>query len=367
MIHLRYDSLVTFASQVLVKVGYPKEKADITSWALVEADARGVPSHGLQRLVDYERYVKDGIFMPDAPTNRIHETALSTVLDGNNGIGMDIALKSMKICLGKASEMGAGFCSVRNSNHFGMAGLWAEMAPPQNCIGITMTNTEPFAIVTHGRERLLGTNPIAVAFPATEDGAFLLDMATTTVPHGKIETCARRNLEMPVGWAVDDTGADTTDPAAMSELFKSSLPFGGQLMLGGRGEILGGHKGYGLGLMVELFCSALSNGTWSRHVFSPGKGGAISHFFAALNLDLFGDPKGISSLVKSILDEIRASEKAEGQNRIYVHGEKERLRRDESIEKGVALDEKTWEEMRTCSSRFGIALPEPSDPTTALE
>ncbi|MFP4481622.1 MAG: Ldh family oxidoreductase [Thermovirgaceae bacterium] len=361
MIRLRYENLVNFATEVLENIGYSREKAKITSWALVEADARGVPSHGLQRIVDYERYVRQGIFLPDAPTETVYETPLSTVLDGNNGIGMDIALKSMKACLGKASERGVGFCSVRNSNHFGMAGLWAEMAPPQKCIGITMTNTEPFAIVTHGRERLLGTNPIAVAFPATNDGAFLLDMATTTVPHGKIETYARRNLEMPLGWAVDDSGADTTNSAAMSELFKSALPFGGQLMLGGRGEMLGGHKGFGLGLLVELFCSALSGGTWSRHVFSPEKGGAITHFFAALSLDLFGEPEEITSLVQSILDEIRSSEKAEGKNRIYIHGEKERLRRLQSLEEGVPLDEKTWEEMTAYSNRFELALPERSD------
>ena len=360
MIKLRYESLVTFATKVLEKIGYPTEKAKITSWALVEADARGVSSHGLQRVVDYERYVEEGIFLPDAPTEIVFETPLSTVLDGHNGIGMDIALTSMKICLEKASEAGTGFCAVKNSNHFGMAGLWAEMAPPRDCIGVTMTNTEPFAIVTYGRERLLGTNPIAVAFPATEDGAFLLDMATTTVPHGKIETYARRNLEMPYGWAVDDSGADTTDAAAMSELFKSSLPFGGQLMLGGRGEMLGGHKGYGLGLMVELFCSALSGGTWSRHVFPPGKGGAITHFFAALNLDMFGEPKEIASFVQSILDEIRSSEKAEGEARIYIHGEKERLRREQSLKEGVPLDDKTWEEMTAYSSRFGLDLPEQS-------
>jgi LDH2 family malate/lactate/ureidoglycolate dehydrogenase len=357
MIRIGYEPLLVYAEQVLEQIGYPNDKAGITAWALVEADARGVPSHGLQRVVDYEKYIKEGLFRPEASTETVYETGLSAVLDGNSGIGMDIASKAMRICLGKASETGAGFCSVRNSNHFGMAGLWAEMAPPENCVGIAMTNTEPFAIVTHGCERLLGTNPVAVAFPAGRDGCFLLDMATTTVPHGKIETYARRNLEMPPGWAVDDKGADTTDSAAMSELFKSSLPFGGQLMLGGRGEILGGHKGYGLGLMVELFCSALSGGTWSRHVFSSGSGGAITHFFAALRLDLFGEPSKISELAQSILDEIRASEKAQGQDRIFVHGEKERMRRMESLEKGVPLDEKTWEEMVLYSQRFRLDLP----------
>jgi LDH2 family malate/lactate/ureidoglycolate dehydrogenase len=128
-------------------------------------------------------------------------------------------------------------------------------------------------------------------------------------------------------------------------------------MLGGRGEILGGHKGYGLGLMVELFCSALSGGTWSRRVFSSGSGGAITHFFAAFRLDLFGEPSKISELVQSILDEIRASEKAQGQDRIFVHGEKERMRRMESLEKGVPLDEKTWEEMVLYSQRFRLDLP----------
>ncbi len=352
-----YEALQHFAAKILERVGYPREKAAITAWALVEADARGVPSHGLQRLGDYESYVRDGLFQPEAPLTKIHETPTSLVLDGHNGIGMHIAEHAMKACIARAKEGGSGFCSVRNSNHYGMAGLWAEMAVSEGCLGIAMTNTEKFAIVTHGKERLLGTNPMAVALPAAEGKHFLLDMATTTVPHGKIEVYARRGLTMPYGWAVDDQGEDTGDAPGMSSLFKSSLPLGGQLMLGGRGELLGGHKGYGLGLLVELFCAALSGGTWSRHTFTPERGGAIAHFFAALDLRLFGNPEQIAANVENILEEIRHTPTVEGQERIYIHGEKEREHREKALASGVPLDEVTWRELEVYGERFSLEFP----------
>ncbi len=357
MHYLDYEALQDFAINILEHIGYPREKATITAWALVEADARGVPSHGLQRLGDYESYVQEGLFCPHASLERVHETPSSVVLDGHNGIGMDIADQAMKLCIDRAKKGGSGFCAVRNSNHYGMAGLWAEMAVPQGCIGVAMTNTEKFAIVTHGKERLLGTNPLAVALPAKGGEPFLLDMATTTVPHGKIEVYARRGLSMPLGWAVDAEGKDTGDAPGMSTLFKSPLPLGGQLMLGGRGELLGGHKGYGLGLLVELFCAALSGGTWSRHTFTPETGGAIAHFFAALDLRLFGNPSKIAATVESILEEIRASSPAEGEERIYIHGEKEREQRQKALASGVPLDEITWRELQAYGKRFSLDLP----------
>ncbi|HOO64614.1 MAG TPA: Ldh family oxidoreductase, partial [Synergistaceae bacterium] len=212
------------------------------------------------------------------------------------------------------------------------------------------------------KERLLGTNPIAVALPAAKGKHFLLDMATTTVPHGKIEVCARRGLSMPFGWAVDEKGKDTRDAEGMSTLFKSALPFGGQLMLGGRGELLGGHKGYGLGLLVELFCAALSGGTWSRHTFTPETGGAIAHFFAALDLRLFGDPAEIAATVESILEEIRRSSPAEEQERIYIHGEKEREHRQKALASGVPLDETTWKELEAYGKRFSLEIPREAFP-----
>ncbi len=354
-----YDELIDFVTQALVGVGYPENKAAITAWALVEADARGMPSHGVQRLGDYETYVKEGLFHPEADMEIIHETPTSLVLDGHRGIGMHIADYAMEECITRALKHGSGFCTARNSNHYGMAGLWAEKAVPHGCIGISMTNTEKFAIVTHGKERLLGTNPIAVAIPAAEGRPFLLDMATTTVTHGKIEIYARRGLTMPTGWAVDDKGQDSGDAHAMSTLFKSPLPLGGQLMVGGRSETLGGHKGYGMAMMVELFCAALSGGLWSRHIFNPeDTQGGISHFFAVLNLNLFGEPASIASAVEGILEEIRASAVADGEERIYIHGEKEREAREESLNLGVPLDEVTWKELDALGERFSLKVPE---------
>ena len=198
-----YEELKTFTSSVLQSLGYPGDRADETARVLVEADARGVPSHGVARLKFYEHNLKGGFAVPDAEPETVHETPLSAVIDGHDGIGPYVSRYALAACMKKAREVGAGFVAVRNSNHFGMAGLWAEEAAREGMIGMAFTNTRKCGIVTYGREKLLGTNPIAVAIPTGEGKEpFLLDMATTTVAHGKIEVYDRRDKEMPLGWAV---------------------------------------------------------------------------------------------------------------------------------------------------------------------
>jgi len=161
-------------------------------------------------------------------------------------------------------------------------------------------------------------------------------MATTTVAHGKIEVYERRDLDMPLGWVVDEQGAGTTDTKAFQKLFWSKSPDGGHLFLGGEGEENGGHKGYGLGLLVDLLCAGLSMGRWSLRTFS-GEGSGIAHFFGAIRMDLFGDAKELKRHMASILDEVRNSHLAEGQDRIYIHGEKEFERVDRSLREGVPV------------------------------
>lgn len=349
-----YDELKSFTSSVLQSLGYPGDRADETARVLVEADARGVPSHGVARLKFYEHNLKGGFAVPEAEPEVVHETPLSAVIDGHDGIGPHVSRFALTACMEKAREVGAGFVAVRNSNHFGMAGLWAEEAARKGMIGMAFTNTRKCGIVTYGREKLLGTNPIAVAIPTGEGKEpFLLDMATTTVAHGKIEVYDRRDKEMPLGWAVDEHGRGSTDAHHVESLFKGDMPYGGQLLLGGEGEILGGHKGYGLGLLVELLCSGLSMGRWSLKTFqAPGSG--ITHFFAALRMDLFGPSDEVQAHVAGILDDIRNSERVEGEDRIYIHGEKEAERRAACMKEGLFLDEATRNLLAEYAERFGL-------------
>ena len=350
---VKYEALKTYAGKVLEALGYPRESAEVTAWVLAEADVRGVPSHGVARLDFYEKNIKGGFAVPSAKPAVVRETPVAVVIDGNNGPGSAVSEFAMRLCVEKASKIGAGFAAVRNSNHFGMAGLWAEKAAARDQIGMAFTNTRVCGVPTHGRQRILGTNPICVAMPSAGRFPFMLDMATTTVAHGKVEVYERRDKDMPPGWCVDDKGREMTDTKAFQKLFWSKSPDGGHLFLGGEGEDLGGHKGYGLGLLVDLLSAGLSMGRWSLHTFE-GKGSGICHFFAAIALSNFGEPAEIKRHIEGILAEVRASNKAEGQERIWIHGEKEAEAREKNLRDGIELDDATVALLYAYSKRFKI-------------
>jgi L-2-hydroxycarboxylate dehydrogenase (NAD+) len=351
--NIKYEELLSYTEKVLGKLGYPKEQAEVTAWALVEADARGVPSHGVGRLPFYESNIKSGFVFPDAKLEVVHETPLSLVVDGHNGIGPYLAKYTMECTIDKAKKVGAGFGALRNSSHFGMAALWAEMATAEGFIGMSFTNTRICSVVTYGRERILGTNPICFAVPSSGKTPFVLDMATTTTAHGKVEVYERRKKNMPIGWVVDENGNDTADTIEFQKLYRSSNPNGGHLFLGGAGEELGGHKGYGLGLFVDLLCAGMSMGAWSKETFSKTDGCKVASFFAAIRTDLFGNAKEIADHVEAILQGVRESNKAQGHDRIYIHGEKEIEKLAESHVDGISLDEVEWKMLAGYAERFG--------------
>jgi len=352
--NIKYDDLFSYTKTVLDKLGYPKEQAEVTAWTLVEADARGVPSHGVGRLPFYESNIKSKFVFPGAPLEVVHETPLSLTVDGHNGIGPYLAKYTMSRVIEKAKQVGAGFGALRNSSHFGMAALWAEMATAKGFIGMSFTNTRICSVVTYGKERILGTNPICFAIPSAGKTPFILDMATTTTAHGKVEVYERRNKPMPVGWVVDENGYDATDTIAFQKLYRSTNPYGGHLFLGGAGEELGGHKGYGLGLFVDLLCAGMSMGAWSKETFSKTKGCQVASFFAAIRTDLFGNAADIAAHVESILEGVRKSAKAEGHDRIYIHGEKEIEKRAESMVDGVSLEDTEWKMFDDYAAKFGL-------------
>jgi L-2-hydroxycarboxylate dehydrogenase (NAD+) len=357
--NIGYQELSSYTQQVLEKLGYPKEQAEVTAWTLVEADARGVPSHGVGRLPFYESNIKAKFVFPDAKLEVVHETPLSLTVDGHNGIGPYLAKYTMNRVIEKAKKVGAGFGALRNSSHFGMAALWAEMAVKEGFIGMSFTNTRICSVVTYGKERILGTNPICFAIPSAGKTPFVLDMATTTTAHGKVEVYERRNKPMPLGWVVDENGNDTADTIEFQKLYRSTNPNGGHLFLGGAGEELGGHKGYGLGLFVDLLCAGMSMGAWSKDTFSKTNGCCVASFFAAIRTDLFGNAKDIANHVESILEGVRTSNKAAGHDRIFIHGEKEIEKHAESMVDGVTLEDTEWRMLAGYADRFGLKKLEP--------
>lgn len=349
---IRAEQLNELSASVMRKNGCNEAEAAIVAEVLVEADLRGIFSHGTARLKRYVDHIASGVIRPDTEPEAVFESKLAAVYDGKGGVGQRIASIVMEKTLEFAKNCGVGFCSVRNSNHYGIAGYYAEKASEKGFIGVSTTNTAPLVVPTYSREPVLGTNPIAVSFPLNGK-VFLLDMATSVVPRGKLEVYDRLSKEMPDGWAVDENGNSTNNPTVTLKALLSKL--GGILPLGGPGEVFGGHKGYGLSLLVELLTAGLSQGKYSKETYS-GRG-EICHFFGAIDPAIFGDREEVTESLTRIVDEVVSSERADGQSKIYYHGEKEARKRQDSLQKGIELDLKTVELLDKLADKFEINRP----------
>ncbi|MDR2349535.1 MAG: Ldh family oxidoreductase [Deltaproteobacteria bacterium] len=352
--NISHDDLIDLTAAILEKgYSYGPEEARVTAVLLVEADARGIPSHGVSRLNFYRKNLREGHTRPGNEPETVWETPVSLVVDGKAGVGPYVAEKTVKRLVEKAEDKGFCAAAVRNSNHYGIAGYWAEEIAKEDMLGMAFTNTYIAGVPTFGCLRILGTNPIAAAIPEAGGRIFSLDMATTTVTHGKVELHDRRGKEMPKGWVVDENGSEVTDATAFEKTFYQTN-FGGHLYLGGAGEESGGHKGFGLALLVELLCSGLSLGASSLATYPAGGEGGITHFFSAMRLDLFGDPEKLKGHVGKILASVRESKKARGRERIWIHGEKEREAREKSLAEGVFVDEATRKTLLDLCGEFGV-------------
>lgn len=332
------SGLNRFVSQVLQKVGVAPEDAAIVADVLVAADLRGIESHGVARLESYYvNRLRSGAIESKPDVRTVHETATSILVDAGNGLGHPVARRTMEAVLAKAEQSGSAFGAVRNSNHYGIAGYYAMLGLPNDVIGIASTNTVRFGAPTFGRDLLLGTNPLAFAIPTQDEPAFVLDFATTTVPRGKIDVAGRKEQQLGSGWAIDADGNETRDPQVALK--------GGLLPLGGYGVDNGGHKGYGLGLLVEILCGVLAGGMFGLDLPLPSdapRPGAISHFFAAFRVDGFRDAAAFKADMDEELRAFKNSQKAPGQDRIYVAGEIEHEKTLYNRAHGVPVHVNVW-------------------------
>ena len=298
---------------------------------------------GMQRMVRYHKGIQKGTIHPEAKPEVVFETPISAVIDGHNGMGQLISIYAMKKAIEKAKTTGVGIVSVRNSNHFGIAGYYAKMACDEGLMGMACTNSEAIMVPTFGRKAMLGSNPIAVAMPA-DPYPFFFDCSTTVVTRGKLEMYNKMNKPLPEGWALDKDGhASTNAPDVLSNIV--SKKGGGIMPLGGNEEVTGSHKGYGYGMICELFSSILSMGVTSDQCCTfPDKTG-ICHGFMAINPACFGNPDEIRKHFSEYLEALRESPKAEGESRIYTHGEKEVFAEKERLEHGIPVNDNTMVEL----------------------
>lgn len=338
-----FERMEEFMKKGFTAAGVPEEDAVICAKVLIESDKRGIDSHGVGRFKPiYIDRIKEGIQFTKTNFEVVKEGKTTAVIDGHDGMGHVIGVRSMQMAIDKAKEHGMGMVTVRNSTHYGIAGYYALMAAENGMIGITGTNARSSIAPTFGVENMLGTNPITFGMPTDEDFPFVLDCATSITQRGKIEHYARINKEMPVGWVIDSNGDPVTDPNTALNGFGNGTC--ALAPLGGIGEDLGGYKGFGYATVVEILSASLQGGSFLKALNGKSKEGELQpyhlgHFFIAIDIEEFTSLDEFKKTTGDILRELRASKKAKGQDRIYTAGEKEYLAYLERSKTGIPLNE----------------------------
>lgn len=352
-----YDRLYRFTYAVFKAIGCSDAHAAIAARGLIAADIRGIDSHGVARLSGYVRLWEAGRVNANPDTRIVHETPSTAVVDGDAGLGLVVAPFAMQVAIDKAKIAGTGWVSVRNSNHFGIAGHHAMMALEQDMIGMAMTNASALVAPTFSVERMLGTNPIAVAIPAGEQPPFVADFATTTAANGKLEILQRKQADIPLGWAQDQQGHPSTD----ANILKKQ----GALLPLGSDRDHGSHKGYALGSIVDIFSAVLSGasyGPWAPPFPAyvpmpenmPGEG--LGHFFGAMRVDAFRPAEEFKQHMDNWIARFRKARPAEGHEKVLIPGDPEREMEAIRMKEGIPLVDSVLADLELLATRFSLTL-----------
>src|SRR6202171_5817026 len=252
------EALREFSTRVFLHFGVPKADAMQAADVLASADLRGIDSHGVARLTSYFDLLNEGLINPTPKIKIVRSTMSTATVDGDNGLGLVVGPHANRIAMDMAEKAGSGWVSVCNTNHFGIAGYYVLQALERDLIGWAMTNSTSLVTPLWGMERMLGTNPIAIAFPGKEEPPIVIDMATCAAAYGKIEMARRKGEAIPSGWGIDSQGRATTNP--------DDTVNGGALLPLGSDRDRGGHKGYALAVMVDVLSAVLSGANWGPFV-----------------------------------------------------------------------------------------------------
>ena len=343
-----------FCNDAFEKFGFSRKEAEQITDVLLLADVYGIQSHGTQRLVRYHKSIENGGVKVDAKPSIVFETPVSAVIDGHEGMGQLVGIFAMEKAIEKAKKSGMAFVTVRNSNHFGIAGYYTKMACDQGLIGVCGTNSLPIMVPTGAKEAMLGSNPLAFAVPA-DPYPFWFDAATTVVPKGKLEVYFKAGKDLNSDWAIDETGAVSTDAAHVLKCMSNKDRLGGILPLGGASEETGGHKGYGYSMVCEIMSAIFSLGTLSKdQVTTKGQGAGTCHSFVVIDPAIFGDPNEIKNRMSAFLAELRGAARADESVPIYTHGEKEMIAIERSKTEGIDIDISTVAEMVNVCKYLGM-------------
>lgn len=352
-----YQQLYSFTESVFLAMGCSAKDASTATKVLIAADLRGIDSHGVARLSGYVRLWEAGRINATPNLSIVHETPSTAVVDGDAGLGLVVAPYAMQIAIDKAKQVGTGWVSVKNSNHFGIAGYHAMMALEHDMIGMAMTNASALVAPTFSSEKMLGTNPIAVAIPAGHEPAFVADMATTTAANGKLEILQRKNADAPLGWVQDANGNEVTDANILKK--------GGALLPLGSDREHGSHKGYALGSIVDIFSAVLSGGSYGPWAppfpayiplpqNMPGEG--LGHFFGAMRIDAFRPAQDFKSNMDNWITRFRNATPIDPAQKVLIPGDPEREAERERMQSGIPVVDPVVADLQEVGTRFGIQL-----------
>jgi L-2-hydroxycarboxylate dehydrogenase (NAD+) len=345
MTRVNHEKLIRFVSRSFEKLGVPATDAEIAANVLVASDLRGVDTHGVIRFNPHAWYVKwlrDGAMTAKPNIRVVTENASTALLDADNGMGFVAGHRAMELAIKKAKESGVGIITVRNSRHYGMSAYYSMLALPHDMIGIAMTNASRQVVPTFGRDARFGTNPISFAVPAKDEKPFVLDMATTTAAAGKLELAIRLGKPVPTGWALNEKAEPTTDPKVAQQA-RRLLPLGGS-------RESGSHKGYGLGILVEILCGVLTGTVTALNANQEPRG----HFFGAINPAAFRPAAEFKADMDRLIRELKSTPPVEGESRVYVAGEIEFETAEERAERGIPLHDSVLKGLRAVSEQVGV-------------
>lgn len=339
MPHISAEQLTDFGTRIFVAAGAQQHQAHYVSAALVKSDMFGVHSHGTNLLPQYVKDIADGEIQPDGLPFIVKDGLATALVDGRRGFGHVTGEFAARLAMEKAAANGAGIVSCVNTNHIGRIGEYPEMMVEAGLIGLCMVNAGPIVTPFGGLARRLGTNPIAFGVPILGDHPLVVDFATSGAAGNKVMVARSKGVKIPKGWILDSEGADSTDPA---DLFNGGylLPFGE-------------HKGYGLGIMVEILAGLLS-GTGSAVYGSYHGGNGV--FMLALSPEFFRPPEEFLTDVRRLVEALRATPPREGVERVMVPGDPEALTAERYRRDGVLLDEGTWKLIVDAGRSVGVEL-----------
>ena len=355
--YVSVDNLTKFVVQALMAMGTPNEDAKIIADVLITADLWGIKSHGVALLQMYSQRIKIGLQLPITNWKVVKDSPTTAVVDGGNGMGMVIGYHAMRMAIQKAQQYGMGAVAVRNSSHYGAAGYYPMMAVNEGLVGLSFTNAHPSTAPTFGVKPMLGTNPMAVGVPTDEPFPYLFDAATSIVPRGKIKVAARAGKPIPEGWVIGQNGISETDTDGMIKRMDDGEV--ALLPVGGMGEMMGGHKGYGFATMVEIFSAAFQNGTYLLGLTDTDEQGnpqflRIGHFFMAIDIEHFIPLADFRKITGNMMRELRTSPRVPDQSRIYTAGEKEYYNAQRVRENGVEIAPGVQKALKSLSEEFSI-------------